>query len=200
MRPLLISGNRIMRTEVHVHGTINFLKGVTQSQVESGLRKWLEYLDIESLSEASSMEPDEPGIVFHRSDRMLEICWTGEVGKNFTKRLQEVLHELGPLTDSASHIELSYYHEDGRDEQLMLFVGPSAEAIHQAQRQHMIEDVAALLSRHFGPEDVAQVTGLVNVLFDRDLKNRRNDKPETAEPDMPPPGASLLPFRKKHLH
>jgi hypothetical protein len=32
-------------------------------------------------------------------------------------------------------------------------------------------------------------------LFDRDLKNRK-----TAEPDMPPPGASLLPFRKKHLH
>jgi hypothetical protein len=189
-----------MRTEVHVHGTLNFLKGVTQSQVESGLRKWLEYLDVETLSEASSLEPDEPGIVFHRSDRMLELCWTGEVGKNFTKRLQEVLLELGPLTESASHIELSYYQEDGRDEQLMLFVGPSAEAIHQAQRRHMIEDVAALLSRHFKQEDVAQVTGLVNVLFDRDLENRRNDKPEGDKPDTLSQGASLLPFRKKHLH
>jgi hypothetical protein len=78
----------------------------------------------------------------------------------------------------------------------MLFVGPNAEAIHQAQRRHMIEDVAALLSRHFGPEDVAQVTGLVNDLFDRDLEKHKR----TPSPDTTPSSASLLPFRKKHLH
>jgi hypothetical protein len=189
-----------MRTEVHVHGTLNLLKGVTLSQVESGMRKWLEYLDIETLSEARSLEPEEPGIIFHRSDHILEICWTGEVGRNFTNRLQDTLNELGPLTESASHIELSYYHEDGRDEQLMLFVGPNAEAIHQAQRRHMIEDVAALLSRHFGQKDVEQVTDLVNVLFERDLEKHKRPQPSTPSTDTPSLSASLLPFRKRHLH
>lgn len=186
-----------MRTEVHVHGTLNLCKGVTQSQVESGLRKWLEYMDVETLSEVRSLEPEEPGIVFDRPDRTLDICWTGEVGKNFVNRLQDALHELGPLTERATQIELTYYHEDGRDEHQFLFVGPSAEAIHLAQRRHMLEDVASLLSRHFGQEDVAQVTDLVNVLFDRDL-NKRNSA--ASEPDLPPSGGSLLPFRKKHLH
>lgn len=184
-----------MRTEVHVHGTLNLCKGVALSQVESGLHKWLEYLDVESISEVRSMEPEEPGIVFDRPDRTLEICWTGEVGRNFANRLQDALRELGPLTESASQVELTYYHEDGRDEHQFLFVGPSATAIHQAQRRHMVEDVAGLLSRHFGPEEVAQVTELVNVLFDRDLKKLKN-----TGPDIPPSGGSLLPFRKKHLH
>jgi len=184
-----------MRTEVHVHGTINLCKGVSLPQVENGLRKWLDYLDVESITEARSLEPDEPGIVFDRPDRILEICWTGEVGRNFVNRLQDALHELGPLTESASQIELTYYHEDGRDEHQFIFVGPSAESIHMAQRQHMIEDVASLLSRHFSQEDVVQVTDLVNVLFDRDLNKRKN-----IEPDLPPPGGSLLHFRKKHLH
>jgi len=184
-----------MRTEIHVHGTLNLCKGITLPQVESRLGKLLEYLDVDNLDEARSLEPEEPGIVFHHSDRTLEICWTGEVGRNFSNRLQEALHELGPLTESATHIELSYYHEDGRTEQQMLFVGPSAEAIHQEQRLHMIEEVASLLSRHFGREEVTQVTDLVNDLFDRDLK-----KSKDAAPDIPPLGASLLPFRKKHLH
>ena len=184
-----------MRTEVHVHGTLNFCKGVSLSQVENGLRKWLEYMDMETISEVRSLEPEEPGIVFDRPDRTLEICWTGEVGKNFVNRLQDTLHELGPLTESASQIELTYYHDDGRDEHQFLFVGPSDASIHQAQRRLMIEDVAGLLSRHFGQEDVAQVTDLVNVLFDRDLQKRKS-----TEPDPPPSGGSLLPFRKKHLH
>lgn len=186
-----------MRTEVHVHGTLNFCKGVALSQVESGLRKWLDYLDVETISEARSLEPEEPGIVFDRPDRTLEICWTGEVGKNFVNRLQDALHELGPLTESASQIELTYYHEDGRDEHQLLFVGPSEESIHLSQRQHMIEDVAGLLSRHFSQEDVAQVTDLVNVLFDRDLKKRKNAE---SEPAILPQGGSLLHFSKKHLH
>lgn len=36
-----------MRTEVHVHGNLRFLKGVTAAQVESGLRPWLIYLYID---------------------------------------------------------------------------------------------------------------------------------------------------------
>ncbi len=186
-----------MRTEVHVHGTLQLCKGVSLTQVENGLRKWLDYLDVETIAEARSQEPEEPGIVFHRSDRTLEICWTGEVGRNFVHRLQEALYALGPLTEHASEIELTHYYEDGRDEYQVLFVGPTAAAIHQVQRNRMIEDVTSLLSRHFGPEDVTQVTGLVNSLFDRDLEQL---KTEASETDFQPSGGSLLHFRKKHLH
>jgi hypothetical protein len=186
-----------MRIEVHVHGILNLCKGVTLTQVENGLRKWLDYLDVETIAEARSMEQDEPGIVFHRPDRTLEICWTGEVGRNFLSRLQDALYELGPLTESASQIELTYYYEDGRDEYQLLFVGPSEESIHLAQRQRMMEDVASLLSRHFSQEDVVQVTDLVNVLFDQDLEKRKSAE---SEPDFEPSGGSLLHFRKKHLH
>lgn len=186
-----------MRIEVHVHGTLNLCKGVTQAKVETGLRKWLEYLDADTLADARSMEQDEPGIVFHRADRTLEICWTGEVGKNFVNRLQDALYDLGPLTERSTEIELTYYHEDGRDEYQILFVGPNAESIHLAQRQRMIDDISSLLSRHFMQEDVMQVTGLVNVLFDHDLERR---KAAESEPDFQTSGGSLLHFRKKHLH
>lgn len=186
-----------MHTEVHVHGTLKLCKGVTLGQIEHGLRKWLEYLDVESIGEAYSLVPEEPGIVFNRPGHTLEICWTGEVGKNFINRLQDVLLELGPLTESASQIELTYFYEDGRDEHLLLFFGPSEESILLAQRQHMVEDVSSLLSRHFEQEDVAQVTALVNELFDRDLKKRQS---ALTKPAPQPPGGSVLNFRKKHLH
>jgi hypothetical protein len=61
----------------------------------------------------------------------------------------------------------------------------------------MIDDVSSLLSRHFSQEDVAQVTDLVNVLFDQDLEKRKSAE---SEPDFHPSGGSLLHFRKKHLH
>ena len=46
----------------------------------------------------------------------------------------------------------------------------------------MVEDVAAILARQFGKEEVAQVTALVNELFDRDWKEKASQekKPERA--------------------
>ena len=52
--------NRIMLSEVHVHGTLDLCKGVTLGQVENGLRKWLEYMDVETISEASSLNRKNP--------------------------------------------------------------------------------------------------------------------------------------------
>ena len=74
------------------------------------------------------------------------------------------------------------YHENGEQESKLLFVGPTAHAIHEAQRRCMIEDVAAILARQFGKEEVAQVTALVNELFDRDWKEKASQqkKPERA--------------------
>ena len=77
----------------------------------------------------------------------------------------------------------------------MLFAGPNAEAIHQAQRLRMVEDVADLLSRHFGPAEVGQVSALVNQLFDNDWEQKRMQR----ENEFPASG-NLIHFRNKHLH
>jgi len=46
----------------------------------------------------------------------------------------------------------------------------------------MVEDVAAVLGRQFGKEEVGQVTALVNEMFDRDWKEKASQqkKPERA--------------------
>jgi hypothetical protein len=185
-----------MRIEVHVHGSLYCCKGVSQSQIETGLHKWLEYMDVENTAEMRSLERTEPGIVFDRAERILDICWTGEVGHSFNQCLQETLLDLGPLLVRASEIELTYYHDDeAGDEYQVLFAGPNAEAIHQAQRLRMVEDVADLLSRHFAPGEVDQVSTLVNQLFDRDWENKRMQM----EAEFPASG-NLIHFRHKHLH
>ena len=60
-----------MRTEVHVHGSIFLCKGVRLKQVEQALKPWLEYLDVETLADAHSLEREEPGIVFDPRERTL---------------------------------------------------------------------------------------------------------------------------------
>jgi hypothetical protein len=182
-----------MRTEVHVHGNLRVLKGVTASQVERGLRPWLSYLDIDSVEEARSLEQEEPGIAYDTSARELTICWTGEVGRNFHRCVEESMQTLGPLTDETTVVELTYYHDDGQDESQLIFVGPTPEAIHEAQRRRMIEDVQYLLGRHFGKEATDRVISVVNELFDQDWSDRERIG------ELQP--SEHLPLgRNKHLH
>lgn len=161
-----------MRTEVHVHGTIPLRSGASLSQIEAALQPWLEYLDVETLDELKSVHRDEPGLVFEQRRKLLEICWTGDVGRNFRKVLEDSLQALCPFTDQATEVQLSYYHEDGRDEVGMVFVGPNAETIHEAQRRRMIEDIANLMSRHFNQQEVSEVVNHVNELFSRSWQQR----------------------------
>ena len=182
-----------MRTEVHVHGNLRFMKGVSAAQVESGLRPWLSYLDIDSVEEARSLEQEEPGIAYDTSARELTICWTGEVGRNFHRCVEESMQTLGPLTDGTTVIELTYFHDDGQDESQLIFVGPTPESIHEAQRARMVEDVQYLLGRHFGREAIDRVVSVVNELFDQDWADREKlGELQTSE---------HLPLaRHKHLH
>ena len=71
------------------------------------------------------------------------------------------------FADQTSVVELSYYHDDGQNEFGVVFVGPTPEAIHEAQRRRMLEDVSLLLSRHFGEEEIGEVVAVVNGLFSR---------------------------------
>ena len=171
-----------MRLEVHVHADIPILEGVSRRQLEQAFAPVLEYLDADGLADVKSLEPDEPGIKYDEKDLMLYLCWTGETGRSFHAALESALDNLGPYCYEAVEVDVTLYLENGEQESRLLFVGPTAHAIHEAQRRCMIEDVAAILARQFDKTQVAQVTALVNELFDRDWKEKaaQQKKPERA--------------------
>ena len=185
-----------MRIEVHVHGNIFLGRGVRLSQIENALRPWLEYLDVETIAEAASLEREEPGIQFDSRERTLTICWTGDVGRSFHNRLSEAFQNLGALTEYSSEVEVTYYPENGEDEFYQMFVGPTPEAIYEFRRQCVMEDVTNMLARHLGPADVNQVTALVNQLFEQDWAARKTTG-ETATSS-----STVIPLhpRGRHLH
>jgi len=179
-----------MRMEVHVHGNIALCKGVSRSQIESALNPWLDYLDVDSIDEAKSLEPDEPGIVLDDKGRVLSMCWTGDIGRSFHRRLEEALQALGPYTEQATEVEVSVFHDNGEEEYRLIFVGPTPESIQEAERSRMVEDVTSLLSRRFDEQAVGEVVSLVNELFARD---RAGDADAVASPQ---PHSR----HRKHLH
>lgn len=185
-----------MRTEVHVHGSIFLCKGVRPSQLDQAMRPWLDYLDVDTIADAHSLEREEPGITFDPKERVVNICWTGEVGRSFQSRLTEAFHNLGPLTEYASEVEVTYYPEGGEDEFYQMFVGPTPEAIHEFRRQCVVEDVTSLLSRHLGKPETDQVGALINQLFDATGAMQAEADRDAASP------STVIPLhpRNKHLH
>ncbi len=134
-----------MRLEVHVHADIPILEGVSRRQLEQAFAPLLEYLDADGLADVKSLEPDEPGIKYDEKDLILYVCWTGEIGRSFHGALEATLENLGPYCYEAVEVDVTTYLENGEQESKLLFVGPTAQAIHEAQRRCMIEDVAAIL-------------------------------------------------------
>ena len=184
-----------MRHEVHLHADIPVLEGVSRRQLEQALAPLLEYLDADGLADVKSIEPDEPGLKFDEKELLLTLCWTGEIGRSFHPALEAALEGLGPFCYEAVEVDLTMYHDNGEQESKLLFVGPTARAIHEAQRRCMMEDVAAVLARQFGKDEVAQITTQVNELFDRDWKEKASQekKPERAFETYPRPS-------RKNLH
>jgi hypothetical protein len=184
-----------MRHEVHLHADIPILEGVSRRQLEQALAPLLEYLDADGLADVKSIEPDEPGLKFDDKELLLTVCWTGEIGRSFHPALEAALEGLGPFCYEAVEVDLTMYHDNGEQESKLLFVGPTARAIHEAQRRCMMEDVAAVLARQFGKDEVAQITTQVNELFDRDWKEKASQekKPERAFETYPRPS-------RKNLH
>ena len=182
-----------MHTEVHVHGLVPLKGGVTQTEVEQALRPWLEYVDLDGLADARSANQDEPGIVFDRRRRVLDICWTGWVGRNFQRALESALSAVCEFAEGAAAIEVTYYQEDGRDEFGVVFVGPDPTAIERAKRGRLIEDVAMLLSRQFGEQEVGQVATLIERLFEEQARSQQDPASAPAAIRGPISG-------RKHLH
>ena len=185
-----------MRMEAHVHGTLLLRAGTTPTQVEEALRPWLEYIDEDNLGDAKSVHPDEPGILFDKRRRTLEVCWTGDVGRSFHQIVSDALGALNPLSEEAAAFDVSYYLDDGQDEFSVVFVGPTPDAVREAQRHRMIEDVQNLLTRQFTEPEVAEVVALVNQLFERNWKGAAAAaKSGSAASEVVP-----MPSGRKHLH
>ena len=180
-----------MHTEVHVHGTVLLKSGVSQTDIELALRHWFDYVDVDGLADARSAHQDEPGIVFDRRRRSLDICWTGYVGRNFQHSLEGAFESLSPYSEEAAAVEVSYYQEDGQDEHSWVFVGPTPESIREMQRRRMIDDLSALLSRHFGDAEIGEVTALVNQMFARRAPDAPQDRTQVRSGGI---------SGKKHLH
>jgi hypothetical protein len=180
-----------MHTEVHVHGTVVLKSGVSQTEIELALRSWFDYVDVDGLADARSAHQDEPGIVFDRRRRALDICWTGYVGRNFQSSLEGAFESLSPYSEEAAAVEVSYYQEDSQDEHSWVFVGPTPDSIRDMQRRRMIDDVSALLGRHFGDAEIGEVSALVNQLFARSASEGPQERTQSR-----PSGAT----GKKHLH
>ena len=184
-----------MRHEVHLHADIPILEGVSRRQIEQAFMPLLDYLDADGLADVKSLEPDEPGLKYDEKDMLLTLCWTGEIGRSFHGALEAALDNLGPYCYEAVEVDVTLYHDNGEQESKLLFVGPTAQAIHEAQRRCMIEDVTALLARQFGKEQVAEVTALVDRLFEQDWKEHATEakKPERVFETATRPS-------RKHLH
>jgi hypothetical protein len=185
-----------MQMEVHVHGTAFLCKGVHPSQVDEALREWLDYLEVETIAKAHSIEREETGIRFDSKEQTLEICWTGMVGRSFQNHLKETFRVLGSLTEHASEITVTYYHDNGKEEFQQIFIGPTPETIHEIRRQCIEEDLLALLAPHFSADKVTEVTALVNRLFKEDLRNHlATEEEQTALSSNFQPHS-----RNRHLH
>lgn len=185
-----------MKTEVHVHGSVFLCKGVRLAQIELALRPWLDYVDADHIADAKSLEREEPGIVFDSRERVISICWTGDVGRSFHNKLTEACNSLGPLTEYASEVEVTYYPDSGDDEFYQFFVGPSPAAIHEFRRQCVIEDINQMMSRHLGKPEVEQVTALIGQLFDAHAPA----KPVATEQSAGTSTVIPLHPRNRHLH
>ena len=74
-----------------------------------------------------------------------------------------------------------------------MFVGPDPVTIERARRQRMIDDVAVLLSRQFGDQEVSQVSALIERLLDEQARQEQDPANATASIRGPVPG-------RKHLH
>ena len=184
-----------MRIEAHVHGTIHLRPDTSLSQIETALRPWLRYIDEETLADARSVYEDEPGMNFDAKEKVLDICWTGDVGRGFRESIEEALQALCPYTEAAAEIELSYYHDDGQDEFGMVFVGPTPESIHERQKTRMIEDVSNMLARHFTESEIGEVAALVNQLFERNWGEKSGDT-QSGSSAAP----RLTPAQRRRLH
>jgi uncharacterized protein (DUF2267 family) len=167
--------------EIHVHGDVPLREDVTYAQLQDALKPLWAYTGASSLAKgAVSSYEEEPGIRVDGKEHVLHICWTVPANEDFRNCLDEMCMNLNELAGSGAAIEVSIYdtefddededdsgdpEKESRDDFVMLFVGPTPGDIMQVQRDMLIEDVTAVMERHFVKEEMGEVIAAIDTMF-----------------------------------
>jgi hypothetical protein len=163
--------------DIHVHGEVPLRADVNVGQIQEALKPLLVYAGNFSKNEKfASAYDDEPGIQFDAQNHVLQMCWTVQGDESVRYVLDEVCMALNELTERGAPIEISFhdneFDEDDEDEEaesrddfVVLFVGPNPAAIMQAQRDLLVEDVVAIMERHFDGAELGNVVAAIDQLF-----------------------------------
>jgi uncharacterized protein (DUF2267 family) len=163
--------------EIHVHGDVPLRPDVSYAQLQDALKPLWSYKGASSLAKgAVSSYEEEPGIRMDEKEHVLHLCWTVDAGEDFRACLDEMCMNLNELASEGASIEISIYDaefddededetQESRDDFLMLFVGPTPGDIMQVQRDMLIDDVTALMERHFEKEEMGNVVSEIDKMF-----------------------------------
>ena len=164
--------------EIHVHGDVKLRADVGFDALQDALKPLWKYAGARSLAAgAASLYEDEPGIRFDPQEHLLQMCWTLQGDEDFRHQLDDLCMNRNELSAECSQIEVSFYDaefdeededqgRESRDDFMLLFVGPTPVAIMQAQRNLLVEDVVALMERHFDGAELGGVVGEIDKLFE----------------------------------
>jgi hypothetical protein len=163
--------------EIHVHGDVTLRSDVGFDALQEALKPLWKYMGGRSLADAAaSLYEDEPGIRFDPHQHLLQICWTLEGDEDFRHQLDDLCMNLNELSAQGTQIEVTFYDaeyddeedqdRESRDDFVLLFIGPTPEAIMQAQRNLLVEDVVALMERHFDGSELGGVVREIDKLFE----------------------------------
>lgn len=167
--------------EIHVHGEVALRGDVSFEQLQDALKPMWKYAGARSLADgATSVYEEEPGIRFDAPAHLLQMCWTVAGDDDFRQVLDEVAMSLNELAERGAAIEITFYdvefdedddegpageEAESRDDFVMLFVGPDPAAIMQVQRDLLVQDVVAMMERHFDGAELGGVVAEIDKLF-----------------------------------
>jgi uncharacterized protein (DUF2267 family) len=165
--------------EIHVHGDVPLRADVSYAQLQDALKPLWSYAGASSLAKgAVSSYEEEPGILVDEKTHVLHMCWTVAADEDFRACLDEMCMNLNELASEGAAIEVSIYDaefddedadelsdQESRDDFVMLFVGPTPGDIMQVQRDMLIDDVTAVMERHFEKEEMGDVVAEIDKMF-----------------------------------
>lgn len=199
--------------EIHVHGDVRLRADVGFDALQDALKPLWKYAGARSLADgAASLYEDEPGIRFDPHQRLLQMCWTLQGDEDFRQQLDDLCMNLNELSADGSQIEVTFYDaqydeedeeagRESRDDFLLLFVGPTPGAIMQAQRNLLVEDVVALMERHFDGAELGGVVTEIDKLFENRYSALTNSLDLGKTPRGPGSSGSHGGGRRpRHLH
>ena len=167
--------------EIHVHGDVKIRPDVGLDALQEALRPLWQYAGAATLADgAESLYEEEPGLRYDAINRLLQMCWTVRGDEDFRAQLDDLCMNLNDISAEGAPIEVTFYdasfddddddddfeEREARDDFVLLFVGPTPGAIMRVQRDVLVEDVKAVMARHFEEAELDGVVAAIDQLFE----------------------------------